>query len=128
MRHMLSSLFNTAIKHKTGGRIAAVMAVAFALAACQPQFQTPSDLLFAPTFSKSRESIPNPAGTQYDCRTFEGSGWQGITSGVVIDFDNRINISRAGCFKTKAECEAYVTLMSGYIDQQRFMRCRPHTA
>ncbi len=85
-------------------------------------------LLSAPTFSKDRQSIPTPYNTPYDCRSFTGSGWKGIAGGRVIDFDDRFFISQAGCFRTKKECQAYLTLMGSYIDIPRFMGCRPYSS
>ncbi|MEP3045839.1 MAG: hypothetical protein ABJL55_12755 [Roseibium sp.] len=127
MHHQIRTLLFSALDRLSGGKTAALLAVTLGLSACQPQIQTPSDLLFAPTFSKSWSAIPRPAGTQYDCRTFKGSGWEGITGGVIYDSDRRYNMSQAGCFKTKPECEAYLMLMRGYIDQPRFIKCRPIT-
>jgi len=113
---------------KTGLRLAAAVAAAIVLAGCQPQIQTASDLLFAPTFSKSRQNIPNTHNTAYDCRTFTGTGWKGIASGQVINFEKKFMISQAGCFKTQQECKAWILHMRGYIDVPRFMRCNPYTA
>ncbi|CTQ59169.1 MAG: hypothetical protein RIE06_28595 [Roseibium album] len=105
-----------------------VAVAAIGLAACQQQFQTPSDLLFAPTFNKTRQNLPYTQNTQYDCRNFSGTGWKGIASGVVYDFSNRYQISQAGCFKTQQECQAWLSVMRSYIDVPRFIRCNPHTA
>ncbi|MTI06110.1 hypothetical protein E1180_11360 [Roseibium denhamense] len=98
-----------------------------ALASCQ-QIQTPSDLLFAPTFSQSREQFPYTANTPYDCRTFSGSGWKGIAGGTVSDFGDRYPVAQTGCFKTRQESEAYLNIMRSYITTQTFIGCRPHTA
>ncbi len=105
-----------------------VIVAALGVAACQPQIQQPSDLLFAPTFSKSRQNYPETYGTKYDCRTFQGSGWKGISSGTIYDFDRRDFISQAGCFASKPECEAWLVFMSGWIDVARYSRCNPHNA
>ncbi len=109
-------------------RLLPVAAAALGVAACQPQITKPSDILFAPTFSKTRQNIPYTYNTKYDCRTFTGSGWKGIASGRVNNFDNSFKISQAGCFTSQAECQAWITYMSGYIDVPRFMRCNPYTA
>lgn len=109
-------------------RATVVAAAALTLVACQQQFQTPSDLLFAPTFNKTRQNLPYTQNTQYDCRHFTGNGWKGIASGVVYDFSNRYQISQAGCFKTQQECLAWLSAMRSYIDVPRFIRCNPHSA
>lgn len=108
-------------------RVFLVSAAALAMAGCQ-QYQTPSDLLFAPTFSRARQDIPYTYNTQYDCRTFTGSGWRGIASGRVRDFGDKFQISQAGCFTSQEECIAWLRFMRTYIDVPRFMGCRPHTA
>ncbi len=109
-------------------RNSVIVLLALGLAACQQQFQTPSDLLFAPTFSKNRSDIPYTQGTKFDCRNFSGSGWKGIASGVVYNFDQRYQISQAGCFASQQECTAWLYVMRSYIDVPRFIRCNPHTA
>lgn len=120
--------FQSAVSASKTGLRATVIAAALALAACQNQFQTPSDLLFAPTFSKDLGNIPYTYNTPYDCRSFTGSGWKGIASGRVINFDRRYQISQAGCFKTEQECQAWLFYMRDYIDVPRFMRCNTYTA
>ena len=125
MRRSLRSLIPAAPSRKVSIHIATFLVTVSGLTACQTQIQQPSDLLFAPTFSKSEAYTPHPWGTQYDCRKFQGSGWKGITGGTVKDFGRRRQISQAACFKKKSECEAYVTLMRRYIDQPKFMGCRP---
>ncbi|TYC52258.1 hypothetical protein FMN50_18050 [Rhodobacterales bacterium] len=112
---------------KSGLRLAAGLGLAFSVAACQ-QFEKPSDLLFAPTFNKSRMNIPYLYNTEYDCRTFTGSGWKGIASGTVNNFSQSYVISEAGCFKSQNECQAYLAIMHRYIDRPRFIRCNPYTA
>lgn len=113
---------------KAGLRVAVTLAAALGLAACQSQFQQPSDLLFAPTFSKNRSDIPYTSNTQYDCRRFTGNGWKGIASGRIHNFGENYQISQAGCFPTQNECQAWLLVMRGYIDVPRFMRCAPHSA
>lgn len=115
-------------RHRHTMKTALVIAACIGLTACQSQFQQPSDLLFAPTFSKTPQNIPNTYQTAYDCRTFTGSGWKGIAGGRVFDFDRRYPVSRAGCFKTQAECQAFLTVMRQYIDMPNYMRCNPYTA
>lgn len=112
---------------KTGLRLAAAVTAAVSLAACQ-QFQTPSDLLFAPTFTKNRQDIPKTYNTPYDCRTFSGTGWKGIAGGVVVNFGQKYQLSQAGCFQTERECQAYLAVMRSYIDVPRFIRCNPYSA
>ena len=122
------NVFPSAPFKKAALRSLAALSAAVFLVSCQSQFQQPSDLLFAPTFSKSRQNIPYTYNTPYDCRSFTGSGWKGIASGKVNNFDQTYLISQAGCFKTQKECEAWIFYMRGYIDIPRFMRCNPYTA
>lgn len=128
MPRPIRSALEVARRRKTGIRIAPVLALFFGLAACQSQFQQPSDLLFAPTFSKSRQNIPYTYNTPYDCRNFTGSGWKGIAGGVVYNFDQRYQLSQAGCFRSEPECLAWLQVMRGYIDVPRYIRCNPYTA
>lgn len=109
-------------------KVSFVALATFGLVACQSQFQTPSDLLFAPTFSKTRQNLPYTRNTPYDCRTFTGSGWKGIASGTVYDFSDRYQTSQAGCFKTQDQCLAWLSAMRSFIDVPRFIRCNPYTA
>ncbi|MEM5582254.1 hypothetical protein WNZ15_07295 [Roseibium sp. AS2] len=127
MHRSFRSLF-PASRLKAGLKAAPALLAAIALTACQTETTQVSDLLFAPTFSKSRQYLPNTYNTQYDCRAFTGSGWKGIASGRVEYFDERYMISQAGCFRTKNECEAWLSLMRGYIDIPRFIRCNPYSA
>jgi hypothetical protein len=113
---------------KTGLKATPAVLAMLALGACQTESGYTSDILFGATFSKSRQYVPNTYNTQYDCRGFTGSGWKGIASGKVDYFDERYVISQAGCFRTKDECEAWLSLMRGYIDIPRFIRCNPYTA
>ncbi|WP_269581411.1 hypothetical protein [Roseibium sp. Sym1] len=122
------SHFSALRRMNAGLRVAAVLSMAVALVACQSQFQKPSDLLFAPTFNKTRQEIPYTYNTPYDCRSFSGSGWKGIASGRVENFDLSYLISQAGCFKSQQECRAWILYMRSYIDMPRYMRCEPFTA
>ncbi len=116
---------------KTGARLVAALAAAVSMAACQPYPSSGNlveDLLFSPTFTKNRQDLPTTYNTPYDCRSFTGSGWKGIASGVVHNFDQNYQISQAGCFKTQQECQAYLAVMRSYIDIPRFIRCNPYSA
>lgn len=121
------SLFR-ADRLKTGLKTLPAVLAILALTACQTETVGVSNLLFGPSFSKGRQYIPNTYNTKYDCRTFKGSGWKGIASGKVQDFDRIFMISQAGCFQTKNECQAWLMLMRGYIDVPRFIRCNTYTA
>ncbi|MCX2722221.1 hypothetical protein [Roseibium salinum] len=127
MNRNTCSLAQVARGLKSRLRFAALAVTAVSLAACQ-QYQTPEDLLFAPTFNKSRQNIPYTYNTPYDCRTFTGSGWKGIAAGRVVNFSQKYLISEAGCFRTRQECEAYLSLMRSYIDVPRYIRCSPYSA
>ncbi len=129
VRHS-STRARTAGKFGSMCKVSFVAIATFALVACQSQsqFQTPSDLLFAPTFSKTRQNLPYTRNTPYDCRTFTGSGWKGIASGTVYDFSDRYQTSQAGCFKTQQQCLAWLSAMRSFIDVPRFIRCNPYSA
>lgn len=126
-RH-INSLSKAVCGLNSGLRAATIVAASVALLACQSQIQQPSDILFAPTFSKERGNIPGTFNTPYDCRHFTGSGWKGIAGGVVYNFEKRYQISQAGCFKTQGECLSWLSIMRSYIDVPRFIRCNPYTA
>lgn len=103
-----------------------VCLVVFAfLSACQ--FQTPSDILLAPTYDT--RYVPQTYNTAYDCRKFktrgQTSGWRGIVGGKKFDFEKTHNVSREGCFETAKECQAFLLLMSGYIEMTIYSRCQP---
>lgn len=111
-------------------RIAAVLASAFMTFAVQvPAVQAGflEDLLFAPTYDPSY--MPETYGTPYDCATFRAagntSGWKGIVSGRKFDFERTLVPSRAGCFQTRAECDAFVSYMTGFLDLVIYARCEP---
>lgn len=117
---------------KKGLRLVPMMAAALSLAACQSYDTSGGNvvetLLFSPTFTKNRQDIPSTYNTPYDCRSFTGSGWKGIAGGKVFNFGQKYIISQAGCFKSEGECKAWLSIMSGYIDQPRYIRCNPYTA
>jgi hypothetical protein len=128
MQRTCRSPFSAIRRVNAGLRVAAVLSLAVGLGSCQSQFQKPSDLLFAPTFAKNRQDIPYTYNTPYDCRSFSGSGWKGIASGRVENFDQNYVISQAGCFQSQQECRAWILYMRNYIDMPRYMRCEPFTA
>ncbi|WP_428649937.1 hypothetical protein [Roseibium sp.] len=115
----------------TALRLTPALVAAAGLAACQPTQSSGrlvEDLLFSPTFTKNRQDIPYTYNTPYDCRSFTGSGWKGIASGVVHNFGQKYQLSQAGCFRTQQECQAYLAVMRGYIDIPYFIRCNPYSA
>lgn len=106
-------------------RAAAGLLAAAALAGCQAQ--TPSDLLFGPTYDT--RYVPQTYRTKYDCKLFRQaghtSGWRGIVGGKKYDFDKTFNVAREGCFETQDECRAFLTYMNGFIDFPFYSRCQP---
>ncbi|WP_305988834.1 hypothetical protein [Roseibium sp. MMSF_3544] len=127
MGQRIRSLTHTARKFASVLKASLVATAALGLVACQ-QVQTPYGLFGGPAFSKDRNQIPYTRNTQYDCRNFSGSGWKGIASGTVYNFEVRYVISQAGCFNTKPECEAWLVLMRSYIDVPKFIRCNAYSA
>ncbi|MTI42678.1 hypothetical protein JM93_00860 [Roseibium hamelinense] len=100
------------------------------LAGCQAgggAEQLADTVLFAPTPNASR-NVPATYGTPYDCRTFQGSGYKGIAGGKRQLFSQSWNVSRAGCFKTEQECQAFLVVMRQYIDIPGYIGCRPYTS
>lgn len=86
-----------------------------------------SDLLFAPT--RDPEYVPQTYGTQYDCRiATERYGrdgvWRGLIGGRKQVGIRVLQDSREGCFRTEAECRAFLTYMSGYFLQVFTSSCR----
>lgn len=86
-----------------------------------------SDLLFAPTHDPAY--VPQTYGTQYDCKAMSQkygaqNVWRGLIGGRK-QVDLRVSqYSREGCFKTQAECQAFLTYMSGYFLQVFTQSCR----
>lgn len=115
-----------ASRRKAGTRIAAALAALLIVPAGQANARAITDLLFGPSISKDRNALPNTYGGRYDCRRFSGDGWKGIASGRVINFGENYMVSQAGCFLDRTECRAWLMMMSGFIDQPRYMRCDPH--
>ncbi|MBD8893562.1 hypothetical protein [Roseibium litorale] len=99
--------------------------LSFALTAPAAQAGFLEDLFFAPTYNKLK--IPQTTGTRYDCKAYPAGkpGWKGIIGGKTYDFDRTFNVSREGCFETKAECQTFLNYMSGYIDLAIYNRCQP---
>lgn len=110
-------------------RMAALLAGAFmAFSAHTPMAQAGflGDLLFAPTYDPTK--VPETYGTKYDCRAFTAAGktgWKGIVSGRINDFEHVIVRSRAGCFETRQECQTFITYMQGYFDFTTYAGCDP---
>ncbi|MEH0071887.1 hypothetical protein V6L77_18830 [Pannonibacter sp. Pt2-lr] len=51
--------------------------------------------------------------------------WRGLIGGQVWpDAGQSRPVSREGCFKTEQECQAYLGLMSGYIDFVYSRECK----
>ncbi|WP_349360032.1 hypothetical protein [Stappia sp.] len=111
---------------------ATVLAASLALAACTPASTTTGDgvverLLFAPTYDEAY--VPQTYGTRYDCRSMTAqygaaNVWRGLIGGrKQVDFKTR-PYSREGCFRTEAECRAFLTYMSGFLLQTFTRECR----
>ena len=110
-------------KRRSGGFLAVCLAMA--LAGCQ--FNSVEDALFAPTYNPLY--VPQTYGTQYDCKAYKAAGnttgWKGIVGGRVTDGGLTRVPSRVGCFKTQAECQAFVSYMTGYYTRVRYAACQP---
>jgi len=110
-------------------RMAAIVAGAFMTVAVPvPMAQAGflERLLFAPTYDPTK--VPETYGTKYDCKAFQAagkSGWKGIVSGRINDFERTLVRSRAGCFDTRQECQTFVTYMTGYFDFTTYAGCDP---
>ncbi|NRG19434.1 hypothetical protein HPQ64_17210 [Rhizobiales bacterium] len=113
--------------------IAAASALSLALATAGCNSTAPTTVggvldyvLFAPTYDANY--VPETYGTPYECKTaaaaYGGANvWRGNIGGRKFDFDRSRPVGREGCFRTRAECEAFLTLMAGYIDQVMGRSC-----
>jgi hypothetical protein len=87
-----------------------------------------SDLLFAPT--QDPEYVPQTYGSRYDCKAMtQQYGAQNVWHGLIggrkqVDIRRVRQYSREGCFKTEAECKAFLRYMSGYFLQVFTSSCR----
>lgn len=109
----------------------AALALALALGATQAmpaQAGLLGDLLFSPT--EDPEYVPETYGTRYDCKQViakygADNVWHGLIGGrKQVDIRRVRQFSREGCFKTQAECKAFLTYMSGYFLQVFTSSCR----
>lgn len=110
--------------------VAAILATGFLLAACQQQQLTMLgyDISNQPFPSPYSGIVPQTYGTPFDCRTFSGTGWKGISAGTVYYGDTQRAVSQAGCFQARAQCEDWLSFMKGYMASWRYFRCEPHLA
>lgn len=85
-------------------------------------------LLLSP--ARSPGDVPETYGTAYDCRPLKASHqtagiWRGLIGGQVWpDARQTRPVSREGCFRTERDCQAFLTVMSGYIDFVYSKECR----
>jgi len=106
-------IFSTPLK------LAGALLLVLAVSACQ--YNSAGDLLLKPVVTPG--NAPQTYGTQFSCRGFQGPGYKGIAAGKYFDFDNARNFTRVGCFKSQSECQAFLSYMSGFIDQVIYSRC-----
>lgn len=110
---------------KSAATVLAGVFMAFTVHAPAAQAGFLEDLIFAPRPNEG--PVPQTYGTPYYCPDFKaagnGSGWKGYVAGINMIFDKSEQISRVGCFTSKAECQAFVTYMSGYLEYIRYARC-----
>ena len=84
-------------------------------------------LLFAPTYD--HDYVPRTTGTRYDCRNAVAqygaeNVWYGLIGGrKKVDFKTR-PFSRDGCFRSRSECRAFLTYVSGFLNQTFTRECR----
>ncbi|WP_068081427.1 hypothetical protein [Polycladidibacter stylochi] len=81
--------------------------------------------LFRPT---GRE-IPQIRGTRYDCQNAvkqfgANKLWQANVSGRILTEEPSYNVSTKACFATQSECEAFLYLMNGKLEQIIISRCQ----
>ncbi|MTI18932.1 hypothetical protein E1162_16940 [Rhodobacteraceae bacterium RKSG542] len=105
--------------------IATVMLAAVVAACARPPSTNYLEQRLIP---KSGRVHPTVAGTQYDCKIAAArfgpeNVWQANVGGRVFDYDSPYNVSTVACFETQVDCEAYLYLMNGYLDQIITSRC-----
>ncbi len=108
----------------TGSRLAGlVLAMALFVAQGTPaRADFFGDLLFAPTYNE--EFVPDTYGTAADCRNPSAGPWYGLIGGRKNVDLKTLQFSREGCFRTEADCRAFITYISGFLTQVFTRECR----
>ncbi len=73
--------------------------------------------------------IPKVRGTQYDCSIASAkygaaNVWQANVGGRVLSDNQPYNVASEACFTTQSECEAFLYLMNGRLEQIIIARCQ----
>lgn len=106
--------------------IAAVCAVVGVLGGCASSPST--NYLEARVIPNTGRTIPVVEGTEYDCRiasqtTPPGQLFKANVGGRVLSDNRPYNVTTQACFTTQDECEAYLYLMNGLLEQIITSRC-----
>lgn len=73
--------------------------------------------------------MPRVKGTQYDCDIASAKYgadkvWHAYVGGRVLSDNQPYNVSTEACFTTQDECEAFLYLMNGVLEQIISSRCQ----
>ncbi|WP_306029967.1 hypothetical protein [Stappia sp. MMSF_3263] len=105
------------------------MSVAMALAAALALPQTASaqagffgQLLFSPTYDE--DHVPDTYGSEADCRNPSSGPWRGLIGGRKNVDLKTLQFSREGCFRTEAQCRAFLDYISGFLTMTFTRECR----
>ena len=73
--------------------------------------------------------MPKVKGSQYDCSIASAkygaaNVWQANVGGRVLSGNQPYNVSSEACFPTQIECERFLYLMNGILEQIIVSRCQ----
>ncbi|WP_068003001.1 hypothetical protein [Pseudovibrio axinellae] len=112
---------------KTLGPLACIAATSLLLASCS---QPPStNYLERQLIPRTGPIMPRVKGTQFDCSIASAQHgaanlWQANVGGRVLSDNQPYNVSTEACFTTQSDCEAFLYLMNGVLDQIITSRCQ----
>lgn len=107
--------------------LASIAAASLFLGSCS---QPPStNYLERQLIPRTDPLIPRVRGTQYDCNIAAAeyganNVWQANVGGRVLSNNRPYNVAAEACFTTQNECEAFLYLMNGVLEQIITSRCQ----
>lgn len=112
---------------KTFKSLACIAATGFLVASCTRPPST--NYLERQLIPRTGPITPRVKGTQYDCKISAAAHgasnvWQANVGGRVLSDNQPYNVSTEACFTTQTECEGFLYLMNGVLEQIITSRCQ----